>query len=332
MKQILSLLLTMVLLLTLAISAMGMVHSSIEGTGVRYEYPFNAAHNFYSWGWTLPMLKTDTWFSVTKQPTPLVYAGVRSGMEDTYGVGFYQNDQTFVELMYDHDPSYDSDLTNFKGSYLLSDGIFIGLDYQSFSAANYTYLAPGYRYNFGDRGYLALSADYLQSDTPFYKKAFDLYCYELNFNYYWDNAKLSGQLFSYPTMNSQSVFMLQGDYRASETVTFGAEVFKDIFYDKLQYLAGITWSSDGFVIDGFYGSLGIPRSAPINQYIVVSGMYDFTAQFSSGAEFLRQTGGDRMYLTMKAKYTDNKNNFVLSYRLENADFDSELIIGYQYDL
>ena len=128
---------------------------------------------------------------------------------------------------------------------------------------------------------------------------------------------------------------LQGDYRVSETVTLGAEIFNDTyfhFYDELQYLVGFTWLTKDFVIDGFYGSLGIPRSSPVNKYVVASGMYNLTSQFSGGAEFMRQTDDDRMYLTLKAKYTSAKNNFTFSYRLKNDDFDSELLIGHQYNL
>jgi hypothetical protein len=313
--------------------ALGAIHPSVSDTGYWYEYPFNASGYHYDWGKTFPVLRTDTWFTITPDPSPLLYAsGQTSNGVDKLGIGYLNDDFTFAEFI------SGSTYNNIKGSYLFSNNFFAGLDYlaDKNTASDSTYLTLGYLFTLGgykSDSYLAFSGDYFFVDNVGITDS-GIYGYEVDLKYYGEKSKLIGQLIF--SDNYDSPYMALQYNQAicdGEFVLAGRVV--STFSEETFYLIGGTWiCSDNFVVDVIYGDLfPAKQRAPSDMWFVISGMFSVNDNLYLGAEYDKMTHvDDEYYIALKARYMAKKYNLTFYYRLGNDMYDSNLIIGFQKQL
>jgi hypothetical protein len=254
MKRLLVLPLILCLLLIGTTGALGAVHNPESG--------------FSTWAFTAPFYifsafqgvfmsdGSDTWYKVAPESKFKAYTASADTMA-FYGAEFTLNDQTFVTLNSTSMDGPPIDMMEFKGSYLFDFGLFVGLDYVSVDGSpgldpGYV-LSPGYRFNFGDESYVALSIDYMiLSDIDFE----EIVGYDIDFVYTFDGGRFFAQ---YYLSTDESVFDGEAGFDLGATYQAGDELVIGFYYwaieDTDQYHAGLTWTPDFMTFDLMIGSV-----------------------------------------------------------------------------
>jgi hypothetical protein len=331
MKQIISLLAILIMVLAITASTSGAIHSSYRSTSTWYEYPWDVG-GYYSWnsGGGFPIVRTDTWFSIVEEKTSVLYGTVRSKDSDgIFGAGFLLDDFTFAEISAADESFYDYDL---KGSYLFNNGIFIGLDYISAASGSTTYLSPGYRFGIGgydSASYIALSLDYYWADGG----DSDQSDFEADLKYYGDKTKIIGQaiLDTRDATIDGTLYTLLVNYEVcTDVFVIGGRVTD--FMDMFWYQLGATWTCNRWIVDFMYANyfVNIFNELPdeTEHFYVLSGMYDVTDKLALGGEYLKFIDIDEWYyLAVKAKYAWDAYILTGYYRLESDVYNSQFMIG-----
>lgn len=257
---------------------------------------------------TFDLLQTGTWYSIEKDsPYWLSFDSSRNTASVSgLGLKYYQNDQFFGEAAYtivsgEIVPVY-------RGSYLLDNGFFVGLESD---VEDYHALAPGYRYNFDARGYIAFSFDFLTFSGYNYTS------YDLDFKYFPDRMKILGQY--YHDDGGDSLY-LAANFKATDTLVCGAEIFAGD--SDTNYSAGLTWTPSKFIVDG---EIGVQYG---DNFYDLSGMYLINGNLSAGLEFMK-AGSDDSLVTYKFKHTGNGSSFALAF---TPDYDSSIHLVYSVEL
>jgi hypothetical protein len=135
---------------------------------------------------------TDTWYSVTPQESYWQLFCNKYTHHDTYFTGgeLYQNDQTFLQV-YSGNVYGIFENMGLAASYLFDSGFFIGLSDLKMNGSNQTTISPGYRFSLNENSYAALSLDYTSA-----LNTNKVTGYELDLQYYLDNAKLRARIYN----------------------------------------------------------------------------------------------------------------------------------------
>jgi hypothetical protein len=305
MKRASSILLAAMLLLVAATCSLGAVK--------------NIGGDFYSesdssyWVDYFNPRSVDTWFSIAPDTKRVKLIG---GSIENVGSGFaaeyYLNDQMFASvasLTNDGGLGTDS-FTTVKGSYLFGFGLFLGLEYATYDTDNYFVFSPGYRFNFGDDSYLAISADYFDGDG--YS---DMMGYEINAKYFTDNLKFYGGVYM-PDENydSTDLYLLLGvNFQVSDTVVIGLMYYDE--EDNSEYTLGFTWTLERFILDfKYYADDDDDTSYELG------GMFLINEAIGVGLGYLDEDWLDDAQLSVKFKYVTDTNEFSFIYKLENDSY------------
>jgi len=319
MKKTLILLLGCLLVFTTSSLALGAVHSSYNDTVYLGMGEIGLWSSFF-----IPYRNTDTWFKIAAEEPSLFVGGASfdsSGDGTNFiDVDYYQNEQTFLAVNVLSDDNTISDL---KGSYLFNCGFFIGLDY-AFDEDNNEYnIAPGYRWNFNDQGYLAASVDYLGGEDV----DSDINGYDLDFRYYLDNAKLFAQI--YLPDEGDSSLEAGAVFQARDNLALGLYLLN--WDDENGFLTGMTWSGEKFVFDCDYGYNTARNYFASVHFYDLSGMFNLSDSFRMGAQYTKYGESDPIY-TLKIKYADDASQFFFGYTFETDDAPSSYYLGYKKNL
>jgi hypothetical protein len=275
-----------------------------------------AVHNFNGDFWSpnlMPdfsekeMPEFEGWYYIEKD-TPSGAARGKFGDDNALGAEYFQNDQTFANL-YLNDPENGSSVTYLKGSYLLDNQFFVGLD---LGDSQITF-APGFRYNLDDNCYIAASLDYAVNDEYSGYQDSGLIDMEINGRYYTDLMRVYGQLIlpNDDVVTSADTFLLVGGaYKYADNIIVGGAL--------------ATWGGKHYLEAGC--STTFDKAGAELRFIDDDGatkvdcnlLYSFTDQIRAGLETYKKEGVSDPYIIIKGRYTlDEKNFAILMYQLKN---------------
>jgi hypothetical protein len=307
MKRVTILLLVVSLLLTVSGSAFGRMMIFKAG---------NVSYDFIEGGMFQTLFgdyaKLNSWYSI-KPDESYFQADYydTSSNSSMLKLKYYQNDQTFAQYI-----RYDSDgVTNFfSASYLFDFGLFLGGVFDDKDDDGF--FIPGYRWNFGDNGYVAVKYLYDTDES-------DGYAYVLNGKYYNDQFYFKGSYLKL-LLDEDSIMNFGLNYRITDTLVAGFNYARVTGYDA--YEAGLTWGNDDtrWIVDATLG-----RDASETNYGELSGMVEVIDNLRLGAEL--ETAGSDGYddiITLKAGYDMENNRLAFKYILENDDYDARFILVY----
>jgi hypothetical protein len=301
-QKICTLLLVACLLFIMSAYSFGAVHPLSS--------PFTLGDSWYS--------KTDTWYSI-KQDQPNVNVYARNITPDFSVVGgeYYQNDQTFADLFYQNING--SDMTYFGGSFLSESGFFIGLNYLEIASITATQLSPGYRFKVDDKGYVALSFDYLSDD---YTNTAEIVSYGVNFKLFPESMKIYGEI-SLPTEGNNTVVNFNANYQVNNRFVAGADFMSQ--GNDTAYSAGFTYMVQSLIIDGKLGKTFV------DHYYQFAGMYNLK-KFGIGALYQKYQNDSDPGVTIQGKYHHPKGDFILKYTFENDSYNQVTVLAYERKL
>jgi hypothetical protein len=279
-------------------------------------------------------LSFDEWYYIEKDDPSATVRGSFSDFVTRFGLEYFQNDQTFLNLTfadYDHDyPLFGiNSFTALKGSFLLENNFFVGLEYGDFDNLDITetVVSPGYRYNLdGDAGYIAVSMDYAVSDEGFLDSGMiDL---EVSGRYYTDQSRVYGQLFL-PNDDvigtDEMLLMVGGAYRYNDNVVFGANYITQDDYSYIEFGATTNFDKLG-------AELRITDDDDTNE-VDCNVLYSFADNIRAGLLVAKVEKVDDPYLVLKGKYTvDDKNAVILMHQLKNDSSDADAVTYLRWDV
>lgn len=314
MKRVSSVLLVAIFLLAAATCSLGAVQS-IGGDFISMADGSYMINNY------VPR-SIDTWFTVTPKNKQIKLMG---GSIENVGSGFtaeyYLNDQTFASLGYLNDETgLIYDLTMVKGSYLFGFGLFVGLEYYS-DENDYTYywLAPGYRFSFGDDSYIALSVDYTDMNST----DAEVWGYEAAGKYFTESMKLYGQLLF--VENEYTFYNFGANFLVSDAIVIGLGYYGA--GDSYDDFVGFTWTTERFILDLIYGN-----NEDDDNYYELGGMFMINEAFGIGLGYLSESWKDDAQLSAKFKYVTDNSEFGLVYKPKNDSYDQEYYLTYTMKL
>lgn len=321
MKKVLVILAVFTLMVASSIAAGGAIHntwndlSNYAGQGNGFAFPNPG-------GW---------YYSEQMAPKELPYIIATGALlsEDFYtsnsmlGTVLYINDFTFAELS-NAQSKYVDERIFIKGSYLFKNNMFIGLDYCSADDSAYdpiTVLSAGYRFEIGDKGFLALSGDYVSAS---FDSAFE---YDLDFRYYTDNARMYGQIYSvqgnWSTYHDGGTYADFGlAYRFSEEFVAGIDVGS---WDGYGYIrVGFTWYTDFMTLD----LAADDNEDAGNNTLYFMDMFKVNDNLKLGFSYFNPSDLEGI-ITIKGIYNiDAKTMIGAEYRLENDYMPSQFAISF----
>jgi hypothetical protein len=314
MKKVLLLLVAAALMLVPA-TALGAIH---HWTGDNSPSPILAGLTYSGILYSDPLVKFDTWYTISGKAKSIEFAGIQGESFTILGAEYYQNDQTFLGYLKNDGSSI------LSGSYLFKNNVFVGMMYMS-GNSDATEISAGYRWDWGQEGYVALSWDYFS--TPINSETLG---YELNGIYYAESYKFFGQIY-YVDLLDEVVYNVGFNYQTSDTFVFGLSINKVfiLFGPGEYYTAGFSWTPDFMVLDVKVYSFE-DDDATVS---MINAVFSATDALDLGLESVSSSDDDDVYYYLKAKYA-LKNGAALkgSYLLGNDDHDSALFLGYQKDL
>jgi hypothetical protein len=258
-----------------------------------------------------PITRMDTWYTITPAQSNFQAVGVLSSDYNVLGGEYYLNDQTFASLI-----SFPED-TVLLGSYLFKNNFFLGFMYENSDKGVFTLISPGYRFGWGEDGYIALSAELhsIEDEETYYN-------FDLDAIYFGDNLKFFGQLYS-QDRNGITFYDLGLNYQFSETLTGG------VFYngdsnENSTLSAGLTWIGSFMLLDA-----SVSSDDDDDSLVKLSAMFNANQNLVIGAQINNYSDDDSIYY-LKARYS-MKNDVAIKFVYQlPADYqDSALFLGYQ---
>lgn len=288
MKQFLTLGLVVVLLLSLSLVAAGEYGgpppSSIHAPGSEFSSVGELNFSFYN------QTTQDKWFSIEKTQEHIDgnICSFKSQSENfnDFNVDYVINDQTYLAVNYVSLDSADtmdcssSSIKELKGSYLFKPGLFIAVDYNNFYTDDTTiWYNAGYRLNFGDNGYVAISGTYFNDSAS--SEISIMQGYEADLMYYLNKAKIFAEIYSPQTEGYDPYYMVGGNMSFTDNLTAGLKYYTtgSNFTGSLNgYYAGLTWNKDSFTANLKYGK---DIMTGLNYY-ALNENYQFNDHWSAG--------------------------------------------------
>jgi hypothetical protein len=296
-----------------------------------------AVHNFTG-DFINPFLMDDFsgpsfegWYSIEKDSPSVTTRGLFPENYDLYGFEYFQNDQTFANLTYFSPDNGDSE-TYLKGSYLFENNFFVGLDYGTDGDVSHSTLSPGYRFNFGDDGYMAVSLDYAADDDYLLYVDKGIIDYEITAKYYTDLSRIYGQIVipnEDVVVTDKTFFYVGGAYKLSDNVVLGANFTNGPKLVLYPYY-GLVWT-DCTTYDlgatATFDKLGVELKYEVTSYddlndetnaTSLNALYSFTDNIRAGLQATKQENVDDPDLYAKIKYTvDDTNSIILIHKFAN---------------
>jgi hypothetical protein len=301
-----------VLVITLAALLVMAVHSMALGIALPR---FTASDTgYWSGGFyntSFSQVKTDTWFAINPDEPRLIAGGTQTNDYSEVGIGAYWNDQTFVEV-------YTMDgFSGISGSYLFKNNIFVGLDYAPDGIFDVV-LGLGYRFDFGERNYVAISVDYNGGGGPIE----GLLGYDLDFRVYGEKLEFFGQLYF---LENYDDFHYAGlNYQFSDTFVAGA--FVEFFSDNTSFGVGLTWSPDKWIVDLLAIDYGSYNESDF------SVMYQVADKFWLGIGGMNNSINVDPFYSIKGKYDFAGGQLRVAYQLDNYYDEAALSLAYEMKL
>jgi hypothetical protein len=209
-----------------------------------------------------------------------------------------------------------TDLSAFKttflnGSYLFNTGFFAGIKYGTITNSGdkieQTVFSPGYRYSFDDNSYIAFSVDYSDyiNDTT-------TIGYDLDFRYYQDTYKISGEV--YKDEGENATAELETAFQFCDTFTAGLNLTYN--GSHTDFMTGFTWNPNPVILDFIYGYDGY-------HYMTINGMYYLTENFAAGLQVYDEEGYDDPRYGAILKLTSGDGHLALIFYPKNDSLGKE---------
>lgn len=256
---------------------------------------------------------TDTWYTTNYWPSyvNITYLNVNDGALTDIALNYFKNDQLFASYR-----SIDAGGTGsiFKGSYLFDFGLFVGAWAMSGDMGSTTVVSPGYRFKFGEKSWVALSADY-NTDA---EKIVD---YDLDFLIFPDKMKIDGEVLMPDGSDAQYKFNFA--YQISDSLTVGAGISKKfvLMLSDVQETNTVGASFTGIknlVLDCQVGTMGGESG------YAFGGMYSLGKSFAIGADYIKLPPYDGG-LTFKGVFHPFEySNLIVKYCPENPAKDMQV--------
>lgn len=262
----------------------------------------------------------NNWYTVGNTAPHFDFHYFYGDQYSSSSLGYYQNDQTFLEAS--HAGIY-VNLNNVRGSYLFNDGLFLGFNDYYVAGTSVTFIAPGFRLNFNDNAYAALSIDYESTD-----RYHGISGYDLDFKYADDSAKIWGQFYRSKS-NGENFYDLAGNFKVNDGMVIGL-AYRD-YAGFTSYWGGFTWNREKFIVDTMVGKFSnfffrrAPGPNPGKESIyAISGVYNVSDNLGIGVKYSYNDYISGLLLTdhghtesLKLKYSLEKSAFSLEYCLDN---------------
>jgi hypothetical protein len=272
------------------------------------------------------LFRTDTWYTIEPN-RPYCQMGLKvipdKNLEDYFSAfgEFSTNDQTFFTVSAKRDQIFDGNhyiqdrrITQFNGSYLFQNGIFVGMATLSNNNNNATVFSPGYRYNLNDNSYMAFSLDYIDSEVQK-----EILSYELNCRYYWDRAKFIGNVYS--TNDDQILVQGETAFQVFDGLVTGINLIRNRTGNYFD--VGATWSLGSIIIDTKFF-----QDEDNEHCYQVNGMFNFIDSVGIGALCQKFEIIDEPRYTVFAKYTTGHGKFKLAYTPQNGNWAQTCSVSY----
>jgi len=266
----------------------------------------------------------DSWYGIDEVSPFAEFRGDFADGTDYYFLNrkYFLNEQTFVNVRY-ADLYYDSGF-GFSGSYLFGNNFFLGFSAGELSdvpglppfspafplAWEAITISAGYRFNLGEKSFLAASIGYWDPD---YFSDED-YFLDLYGKFYFDNARVKARI-TLPEDSDIEYYFLNANFQIIDNLVIGA-TYEGV--DSDSYLsAGFTWKPEPFIIDGEIGEDYYDKT-----YYTLSGMYCINENNRFDVEVYKYEDIDALF-TVKYKYTNDAGSFNLAYTFDNDDISSD---------
>lgn len=218
----------------------------------------------------------DQWYTVTPEKPCRQISFYRHPDVNQVGIfgEVFQNAQTFFNVSYGH--SYEHSYFNFSdiidkessnidlnASYLFNSGLFFGISYyqncysvevnqdgfwKNVLKYHYTstYYTPGYRYNFNEHSYAALSMDILDDD-----QTTKTVSYEFLLKHYTSNLYYSSRVYHYLSSDQSSNTYIDNllNYQFSNQFVGGIDTTLNKSLQLDNCSAGFTWTTQPFIVN-----------------------------------------------------------------------------------
>lgn len=293
MKKILALSISLILLVLFTQCTLGSVHPPKDGF---------FSINEYSLLLDMGAPNNDLWYQVEKEEKPQAKGYLALSEDQTIlGGNYFLNDQTFANISFNS--TSNTSITDLRGSYLFNFGLFAGISYaDSTSNDGYGQISPGYRYDFNENAYAAITVDYFTEEGKILGE-------EVYFKYYLDDMKIYGQgLF----IDGGTTLLLIGVNRKfNENIVGGAKL--QHLDDKTGIIAGATWSRDNFIVNGEIAS----EALIFGNYIALGATYKMNDRLDLGLGYFGMEERDPTISLKAAYHKDDFLKFIFTYYTVN---------------
>jgi hypothetical protein len=300
MKRFCALLLTVGLLFTVSGSVLAAIHHKED------------IDNFFGLN---EMARTDTWYYVEKDKpvVDLGYFKYHDADISTYGLNYYQDDQTFIVFDNLNVGGYPG--IQLKGSFSTDFGLFVGFQRLTGSAFpdSHTWYSPGFRMRVGEGGYAAFSVNYDGENNQIEE-------YDADVLILSEKSKLAGEILV-PRESGSSTLDLKYVSRVSDDVAFGLSFWG--LGNQNEFSLGATFTGvENLVVDAKL----TPETDGTSYHL--SGMLKAGESLSLGAQYDKLVA-DTGVTTFKLKYSMEDAMFVFKYQMTEP---STFLLAYEMQL
>jgi hypothetical protein len=275
-------------------------------------------------------LSFEGWYYITWEQPGVSVRIAANGKRYFSEAEYFQNDQTF--LTYYHSTYGDQTKLYLKGSYLLADQYFIGVDTVKGDDDFQLSLAPGYRYNLPkNSGFIAASADLAVNDDCYDNAGIiDLEVYG---RYYIDKGRFYGELLI-PNRdvvgNDFCLLYGGGAYQISPNIIVGANLYQ-LFGSQTILEVGCTTNFKQLGVEFRYTNFRYDESSDNNDSgsdnnyfgIDLNLLYSLGNRWRTGMEIIKYSDMDDPALLLKGKYQiNNQHSVIFGQGLQNDTYDS----------
>jgi hypothetical protein len=234
----------------------------------------------------------EYWYVI--EPQAPFFQAVANSYDSTnrFAAEYWTGDQSFSEYSF---TTANTNITCIRGSYLADSGWFFGAQFAAYMNDTYMLLSPGYRWDVGENGFVAVSLDYLITDDGTPEK--DILGYDVDYKFFTEKAKFFGQLY-WNAMIDTGFYDFALNYQLSESFALGGQI---TLYDEDQSISlGFTWSKEKFVLDVLFEQAEISGT----DYDIAAGsfLYDLNATFALGFAWYNSSYNNDNGFGLKAKY------------------------------
>lgn len=255
---------------------------------------------------------SDTWFGI--EPSLPNLSGSLSFCvgDPLYSFGYYLKDHTYVYLNYLAALAPESDVLNFKGSYLFDFGFYAAVDYYAYDGNNCFFLTPGYRYNLNDKGFITGSFDYRSMNG-----AGTIVGYEVAGQYFTEAMSLNGEIYLSETDGNK--VEVAANFKARDDLIWGAGA--TLNDGKFACYGGLTWMKEAVILDVKAGT------DDDGLYYNLSGAYTVSDAVSLGLAYAGKES-DTPKLTCKGTYGMKLIDLGLIYEAATAEEPAMVYLTY----